>query len=32
MTPAVKQLETAGIAFTLAEYEHDPRCPNLMAG
>lgn len=27
MTPAVKQLETAGVAFRLAEYEHDPRTP-----
>ncbi|MGJ7462014.1 Cys-tRNA(Pro) deacylase [Halomonas sp. MA07-2] len=27
MTPAVTQLEKAGIAFTLADYEHDPRTP-----
>ena len=27
MTPAVKQLEKAGVAFTLADYEHDPRTP-----
>jgi Cys-tRNA(Pro)/Cys-tRNA(Cys) deacylase len=27
MTPAVKQLEQAGVAFTLAEYAHDPRTP-----
>lgn len=27
MTPAVKQLEKAGIAFTLAEYAHDARSP-----
>jgi Cys-tRNA(Pro)/Cys-tRNA(Cys) deacylase len=27
MTPAVKQLERAGVAFTLAEYAHDPRTP-----
>lgn len=27
MTPAIKQLEKAGIAFTLAEYAHDPRSP-----
>ncbi|WP_416139282.1 Cys-tRNA(Pro) deacylase [Halomonas sp. HK25] len=27
MTPAVKQLEKAGVAFTLAEYAHDPRTP-----
>ena len=27
MTPAVKQLEQAGVAFTLADYEHDPRTP-----
>ncbi|MGM0988758.1 MAG: Cys-tRNA(Pro) deacylase [Pseudomonadota bacterium] len=25
MTPAVKVLERAGVAFTLAEYDHDPR-------
>ena len=25
MTPAVEQARTAGIAFELAEYEHDPR-------
>ncbi len=27
MTPAVKQMEAAGVAFSLAEYEHDPRTP-----
>ncbi|MDZ7854253.1 MAG: Cys-tRNA(Pro) deacylase [Halomonas sp.] len=27
MTPAVKVLEKAGVAFTLVEYEHDPRSP-----
>ncbi len=27
MTPAVKVLEQAGVAFTLAEYPHDPRSP-----
>ncbi|TDO01138.1 MULTISPECIES: Cys-tRNA(Pro) deacylase [Halomonas] len=27
MTPAVKALERAGVAFTLAEYDHDPRSP-----
>lgn len=27
MTPAVKVLEQAGVAFTLAEYHHDPRSP-----
>lgn len=27
MTPAVRQLEKAGIDFTLAEYAHDPRSP-----
>ncbi|KPL57567.1 MULTISPECIES: Cys-tRNA(Pro) deacylase [Bacteria] len=27
MTPAVKQLEKAGVDFALAEYEHDPRSP-----
>ncbi|MFP4138481.1 MAG: Cys-tRNA(Pro) deacylase [Halomonas sp.] len=27
MTPAVKQLESAGVDFTLAEYPHDPRSP-----
>jgi Cys-tRNA(Pro)/Cys-tRNA(Cys) deacylase len=27
MTPAVRQLEKAGVAFTLAEYPHDPRSP-----
>lgn len=27
MTPAVKVLERAGVAFTLAEYDHDPRNP-----
>lgn len=27
MTPAVKQLKRSGIAFTLAEYHHDPRSP-----
>ncbi|MDI5919630.1 Cys-tRNA(Pro) deacylase [Halomonas sp. LR5S13] len=27
MTPAVKVLEQAGVAFTLAEYDHDPRSP-----
>ncbi|MGM0537530.1 MAG: Cys-tRNA(Pro) deacylase [Pseudomonadota bacterium] len=25
MTPAVKVLERTGVAFTLAEYDHDPR-------
>lgn len=27
MTPAVKALEKAGVAFSLASYEHDPRTP-----
>ncbi|WP_445000315.1 Cys-tRNA(Pro) deacylase [Halomonas mongoliensis] len=27
MTPAIKQLERAGVSFTLAEYAHDPRSP-----
>ncbi|MDR5868533.1 Cys-tRNA(Pro) deacylase [Halomonas koreensis] len=27
MTPAVKTLEKAGVAFSLASYEHDPRRP-----
>ncbi|WP_069384403.1 Cys-tRNA(Pro) deacylase [Halomonas caseinilytica] len=27
MTPAVKALEQAGVAFSLATYEHDPRSP-----
>lgn len=27
MTPAVKRLEREGVAFTLAEYDHDPRSP-----
>jgi len=27
MTPAVKALERAGVAFALAEYAHDPRSP-----
>ncbi len=27
MTPAVKALEQAGVDFSLATYEHDPRSP-----
>ena len=27
MTPAIKQLEAAGVDFTLAEYAHDPKSP-----
>ncbi|QTF93245.1 Cys-tRNA(Pro) deacylase [Halomonas sp. BM-2019] len=27
MTPAIKQLESAGVDFTVAEYAHDPRTP-----
>ncbi len=27
MTPAIRQLEKAGVDFTLVEYDHDPRTP-----